>query len=101
VANIDVEIVFALPGKQRLLSLSLPAGSTVDDAIAESAIARSFPEHDFSAADVGIWGRPADRDQVLSAGDRVEIYRPLKLDPREARRQLALVGKTMGKAPED
>lgn len=100
-ANIDIEIVFALPGKQRLVALSLPLGSTVNDAIAESAIARSFPEHDFSTADVGIWGRPVARDQVLAAGDRVEIYRPLQLDPREARRQLALIGRTMGKARED
>lgn len=99
--DINVEIVFALPDKQRLLALSLPEGSTVADAIAESSLARSFPGHDFATADVGIWGRAVSREHVLAEGDRVEIYRRLRLDPKEARRQLALLGRTMGSASED
>jgi putative ubiquitin-RnfH superfamily antitoxin RatB of RatAB toxin-antitoxin module len=44
----------------------------------------------------GIWGRPVERDQAVSDGDRVELYRPLNMDPREARRRLAAAGRTMG-----
>jgi len=96
VAEIQVEVVFATADQQRLISITLPDGATVGDAIAESSIARHFPEHNLDALEVGVWGRLVTRDHVLSDGDRVEIYRALELDPREARRRLALAGKTMG-----
>ena len=49
-----------------------------------------------AACQLGIWGRLVNRDQTLEDGDRVEIYRPLEIDPRETRRRLAAEGKTMG-----
>ena len=94
--GIRVEVVFATAERQRLLEVTVPEGSTVADAIADSRIADRFPGADFDAFEVGIWGRVVSRDQVLAEGDRVEIYRPLALDPREARRRLASLGRTMG-----
>jgi putative ubiquitin-RnfH superfamily antitoxin RatB of RatAB toxin-antitoxin module len=87
--------VFALPGRQRLVSLVLEEGATVAAAIRASGLAAQFPDEQLDALPTGIWGRPADRDCVVCDGDRVEIYRPLEIDPREARRQLAQAGRTM------
>lgn len=101
VAKIHVEVVFALADKQQLTSVALPSGATVADAIARSAIAQSFPEQDLGKLSVGVWGHLVTREYILADGDRVEIYRNLKLDPREARRQLALAGKTMSSAGKD
>ena len=94
--QVRVEVVFATAEAQQLVSVALPVGATVADAIAASSIAERFPKADFDELQAGIWGSPVQRGQILSDGDRVEIYRPLELDPREARRQLALIGQTMG-----
>ena len=94
-ARIRVEVVFALPERQKLVTVHVPDGSSVADAIAAAGLAEAFPEYDLAAATVGIWGQVADRDRRLAAGDRVELYRPLEIDPREARRQLAEAGRTM------
>ncbi|MGB5335325.1 MAG: RnfH family protein, partial [Woeseiaceae bacterium] len=74
----------------------LPEGATVSDALSASGLERRFPQVDFSALQAGIWGHIVARDKVLNGGDRVEVYRPLKLNPKEARRQLASLGLTMG-----
>lgn len=94
--EIQVELVFAAEDTQRLVAVSMPPGATVAQAIESSGLADHFPGEDFDKLPVGIWGHVVPRDQVLRAGDRVEIYRPLKLDPRQARRQLAELGRTMG-----
>ncbi len=95
-ARIRVEVVFATPEEQRLVTVGLAAPATVADAITASALAERFPAEDFDRLQAGIWGNPVARGHTLSDGDRVEIYRPLELDPREARRQLAKSGRTMG-----
>ena len=95
--QIDVELVLAMPTKQVLIALRVPVGSTVSDVIAASPVARRFPDVPVGELAVGIWGRVVERDHMVGHGDRVEIYRPLLIDPREARRQLALAGRTMGK----
>lgn len=95
--TIDVEVVYALAERQLLLAITIPAGATAGEAIDQSGIAQQFPEQDLSNCQLGIWGRLVDSDQLLEEGDRVEIYRPLSIDPREARRRLAAEGKSMGK----
>jgi len=80
---------------QSLLSLQLPDGATVADAIEQSGIASQHSGIEFDALPTGVWGRVVDRTHRLRDGDRVEIYRELKIDPRDARRQLALAGQTM------
>jgi putative ubiquitin-RnfH superfamily antitoxin RatB of RatAB toxin-antitoxin module len=94
-AKFDVELVFALPDSQLLRSIAMEPGTTVADLIAKSDISSAFPEHKIEHLTVGIWGREVGRDRLIKEGDRIEIYRPLELDPREARRQLALSGRTM------
>ncbi len=82
----QVEIVFALPSRQELRQLSVEEGATVADVIATSGLAAAFPEHDLAVLQVAIWGRPVERSQAVREGDRVELLRPLEMDPREARR---------------
>ena len=82
----QVEIVFALPQRQVLLNVSVPEGASVADVFAASGIARRFPDHDLDTYQAGIWGHPVDRDRRVREGDRVEVLRPLEIDPREARR---------------
>ena len=81
-----VEIVFALPGQQELVAIDVQPGTTVQQAIDRSAIKERFDGVDLGELPVGIWGREVGRDHELRAGDRVEIYRTLQMDPREARR---------------
>lgn len=88
-ATIAVEVVFALPGHQELVLVAIENGATVADAIAQSDLARKFPNERFDELQTGIWGRVVPREHVLNDGDRVEIYRPLERDPRDARRILA------------
>lgn len=86
---IAVTVALALPDRQEVVALRLEDGSTVADALARSDLARRFPEVDLAAAPVGIWSRPCARSAVLRDGDRVEVYRPLKADPKEMRRRRA------------
>ena len=74
------------PGAALELSRELPEGATALDAVRASGLAERFPDVDFGAATIGVWGRACAPDTRLQDGDRVEIYRPLTMDPNEARR---------------
>jgi putative ubiquitin-RnfH superfamily antitoxin RatB of RatAB toxin-antitoxin module len=95
--QLRVEVVFALPEKQVMLALSVERGATVAEAIAASGLAERFPDESIRDLETGIWGHPAARDRCVEEGDRIELYRPLLRDPREARRELAQSGLTMSK----
>ena len=95
VGKIRVDVVFALPDRQVVVALELAEGATVAEAVDQSGLAEQFPAEGIEALPTGIWGRATPREHLLSDGDRVEIYRPLEIDPREARRRLARAGKTM------
>jgi uncharacterized protein len=95
--RILVEVVHAQPGKQVVLAVELPSGASAADAVRASGIAAHFAGLDVERAPLGIYGRRVTREHPLSAGDRVEIYRPLTADPKEVRRRLAAEGKTMGR----
>ncbi len=88
-----VEVVYASPHCQRLVSLSVPAGTRVAEAITASGILWEFPEIDLAVNRVGIFGLLVRLDESVHDGDRVEIYRPLQADPKEARRKRALKSK--------
>ena len=92
-----VEVVYALPHQQTLLSLDLPVGSTVESAIHQSGLLNQFHEIDLAKNKVGIFSKLVALDSVLRDRDRVEIYRPLIADPKEIRRQRAGAGKSMKK----
>jgi uncharacterized protein len=86
---VTVEVVCATAERQCLRRLSLPAGSTVIQAVEQSGILQELPEVAFDPAHLGIFSRRVAPDDVLQDGDRVEIYRPLTLDPKDARRRRA------------
>jgi len=87
--RIRVEVVYALPLSQDCVELQLNPGGTVQEAIDESGILSRHPEITRTAIRVGIFGRRTALDASLGDGDRVEIYRALKADPKEIRRKRA------------
>lgn len=82
-----VEVVYVSRDRETLLELDVEEGVTAGELIVKSRIGEQFPNEDLTAARIGIWGTPVERGHRLRAGDRVEIYRPLVMDPREARMQ--------------
>src|SRR5688572_16875835 len=87
--SIRVEVVYALPDQQVLVALEVERGASVRHAILRSGILQRFPEVDLERASVGIFGNVTGLDTLLADGDRVEIYRPLIVDPKDARRMRA------------
>jgi uncharacterized protein len=90
--SLTVEVVYATSERQSLVSLALPAGATVGDALDAVAAHPPFDVLDLKEAPVGVFGDRCGRDRPLAEGDRVEVYRPLRVDPREARRWRASRG---------
>lgn len=88
-AKIAVEVAYALPEKQYLRRVTLEEGATVEQAIHASGLLALRTDIDLAKNKVGIYSRPVKLTDVLSDGDRVEIYRPLIADPKELRRQRA------------
>ena len=86
--SIAVEVAYAEPARQFLRRVELGAGATVADAIEASGIGREFGIGTSELA-TGIWSKPVARDAPLRDGDRVELYRPLKVDPKDSRRRRA------------
>jgi len=83
--RLHVEVAYSpAAGRTRCVSLLLPAGATLEDAIAASGL--GGPARDGGSAVAGIWGRIQPASTLLRDHDRVEIYRPLQVDPKEARR---------------
>jgi putative ubiquitin-RnfH superfamily antitoxin RatB of RatAB toxin-antitoxin module len=81
-----VTLVFSpAPRETRSCSLTLPAGSTLGDALAASGWLEAYPE--LAQWPVGIWGKVQAPQTLLHAGDRIEFYRPLRCDPKVARRE--------------
>ncbi|MBE1301209.1 MAG: RnfH family protein [Alteromonadaceae bacterium] len=96
--QIRLEIAYALPEKQSLLEVVVEQGATVKDAIIASSIMMRHPEIDLEKNAVGIWNRVCKLDDLPRDLDRIEIYRPLIADPKEARRRRAEKAKTEGRA---
>lgn len=98
---INVEIVYALKDRQKVVRLNVEAGCTVQKAIERSGLLQEFPEIDLAANKVGIWNKLAKLDVELRDHDRIEIYRPLIADPKEVRKRRAAEGKVMKKGGGD
>jgi len=84
---LHVSVAAALPGRQEVMDLELPEGSTVADAISASRVLERYPE--LGAAQAGIWSRKCSVETRLRDGDRVELYRPLVADAKAMRRARA------------
>jgi hypothetical protein len=91
-----VEVAYALPDRQALVRVKLSDGLTAIGAVEASGLLRTHEELRGRALDLGIFGRRVPPGEPLRDGDRVEVYRPLMADPREARRRLAAEGRTKG-----
>jgi uncharacterized protein len=87
--HIRVEVAYALPEVQTVVEVSLPQGANIRDALDRSGITGLHPEIDPAHATVGVFGRRKALDAPLSDGDRVEVYRPLVADAKQARRNRA------------
>lgn len=95
---IRVEVVYALPQQQTVLSLRVTPEQTVRQIIEQSGVLQQYPEIDLGSNMVGVFGRQVKLEQSVHDGDRIEIYRPLLADPKEIRRRRAEQAKEEGRA---
>lgn len=84
--QLSIEVAYALPDRQSLISLTVKPATTVEQAISQSGILNIYQDIDLSQNKVGIWNRTCKLQDALSEGDRIEIYRPLIADPKEIRK---------------
>ena len=87
--EIMVEVAYAIPEEQVIITIKVPTIFNVQQAIEKSGIQKKFPSIDLSKNKVGIFGKKTTLDHPLNDRDRIEIYRPLILDPKEMRRKRA------------
>lgn len=85
--TIKLEVVYALPHKQRIVALEVEEGTTFIEAVKHSNIVEEFPEIDIDQAKMGLFGKAVAKpaEETVKEGDRIEIYRPLIIDPKQAR----------------
>jgi len=86
---VRVEVAVAWPELQIIVELAVPEGTTALEAIERSGLPERFPSLEIQPDRIGIFSRPCRPDQAVRDGDRVEIYRPLRVDPKVARRKAA------------
>jgi putative ubiquitin-RnfH superfamily antitoxin RatB of RatAB toxin-antitoxin module len=88
---IHIEVAYALPERQTIIALEVEENCCVLAAVQRSGITRDFPDIDIAVARYGIFGSPIQdpANHPLRAGDRIEIYRPLLIDPKAVRKQRA------------
>ena len=93
---INVEVAYALPDRQLIIPLQVKKGITAYDAAVASGIAGKFKDVDLETAVMGVFGKTEKkpRERQLVDGDRVEIYRPLLVDPKEVRKRRAAEAKS-------
>lgn len=88
--RIKIEVAYATPTAQRIITIEMVADATLEMAIQQSGILSIFPEIDLTQQKIGIFGKQRALTDKINAGDRIEIYRPLTIDPKEARRARAV-----------
>ncbi|AJQ97444.1 RnfH family protein [Gynuella sunshinyii] len=83
----SIEVVYGTSQKQKIITVQVDAETTVFDAAVKSRIDREFPEIDFETQAMGIFGKRVakPKDQRVQKGQRIELYRPLLIDPKQAR----------------
>jgi putative ubiquitin-RnfH superfamily antitoxin RatB of RatAB toxin-antitoxin module len=96
--KLTIEVAYATPEKQVLLTVHPEEGATVEDCIRQSDVLRQFPDIDLEQQKVGIWNKTVKLDAQPREGDRIEIYRPLIADPKAVRKRRAEQAKQSGRA---
>ena len=94
--RIHIEVVYALPDRQSIVKLAVPADTTAEVAVELSGLKRRYPQIALRPLHCAVFGRPVEGSRVLVEGDRVEILRPLLIDPKENRRQSAARARAAG-----
>ena len=84
---LEIEVVYGLPSKQVLKKMNVQNGCTAREAVCQSGLDEIFSELDLQTAPLGIFGKSVKDETLLRDKDRIEIYRPLLIDPKEARRK--------------
>jgi hypothetical protein len=87
---LGIEVVYALPDHQHLISIKVPVGINAREALRLSGLAADFPELDMENCPLGVFAKEVSADYLLAEGDRLEVYRPLINNPRESRRARAI-----------
>ena len=87
--GIAIEVAYATPAKQTIIKLTVEQGTTIETAIERSGILELYPEIDLQLQKVGVFSKIKTLNYKVHQGDRIEIYRPLTIDPKEARRARA------------
>ena len=95
---LTIEVAYAKPEKQLILTLTVAAGTTIEQAIIQSGMLEQFDDIDLKQNKVGIWNRTQKLTETVRDGDRIEIYRPLIADPKEVRKRRAERAKLEGRA---
>jgi uncharacterized protein len=96
---VRIEVVYALPQAAIRRTYDLPESATVGDALNAACADPAFAAIDVEGSPIGVFGTPARREQPLHPGDRVEIYRPLALDPKAARRARVKQARALKRGP--
>ena len=87
--TVAIEVVFAVPEKQEVIQIEVPSGTLIRDAVSLSCIELLFPNDDLSMLSVGVWNEVKSQAYVVQSGDRVEVYRSLINNAKDARRRRA------------
>ncbi|BBN82097.1 UPF0125 protein [Pseudoalteromonas sp. A25] len=95
---IKVEVVYAVPHKATCVQVDVAEGTSAEQVVMQSGILDKCPDIDATKLTLGIWNRTVKNHQVVKEGDRIEIYRPLIADPKDARRRRAEKAKEEGRA---
>lgn len=85
----SVDVIYALPIQQKVISVSVTPGTSFIEAVRQSNIQAFFPEIDLETVKLGTFSRQVKHDEEVEPGQRIEIYRPLIADPKEVRRKRA------------
>lgn len=88
--NKSIELIYALPNEQNIICIKVQDDCNVEQAINQSGILQRYPEIDLNKVKVGIFSKVCKLTDDLYEGDRIEIYRPLIIDPKDARKNRAL-----------
>ncbi|HEY9193852.1 MAG TPA: RnfH family protein [Methyloversatilis sp.] len=99
--KIHVQVAYALPDRQDIVTIELPEGASAQQAVESSGLLQKHPEIDLARNKLGVFAKLVKADQILRDRDRVEIYRTLIADPKEVRRQRAAEGKVLKKGGGD